>query len=607
MWRCGRCVASQSALGWGDSLLNVAGRCPGESVHAWLWTVAMWLVSARLIGDCRYVALRPLSGDARLIGKSVRAWLGRLAIERCGPLRGESVRAWLGRLAIECCGPLPWRVSPRLIGDCPYVVSQCALDWRLSLCGVAAAEWRVSPRLVGDSLLSVAGRCVASQSALDWRLSLCGKECREELARRDQGSPRGLTRTAESARTGEVSRVRKDWRGQRSPRGLARLAESARTGEVSGVREDWLDQRSPLGGPRQCESAKGWQDLRSPRMDGGTCGVREGLATMHVPGGGCRGWGRETKSVSLLRLREVGCPDQFFLSAAHRRVGLGRRLGRPHWIHWKTVSMLAGKSDFGKRFATGPSLFGESVSAWLGTVVMWRVSARLIGDCCYVALRPLRGESVRAWLGRLAIERCGPLPWRVSPRLVGDCRYVASQCALDWRLSLCGVAAAEWRVSPHLVGDSLLSVTGRCVASQSALGWGDSLLSIAGRCMASQSALDWRLSLCGVAAAAWRVSPRLSVRAWLERLAIERCGPLRGESVRAWLGRLAIECCGPLPWRVSQRLIGDCRYVVSQCALDWRLSLCGVAAAEWRVSPRLVGDSLLSVAGRCVASQSALD
>ncbi|KAL6132740.1 hypothetical protein ACLB2K_064979 [Fragaria x ananassa] len=56
MWRCGRCVASQSALGWGDSLLSVAGRCPGESVRPWLGTVAMWRVSASLIGDCRYVA-----------------------------------------------------------------------------------------------------------------------------------------------------------------------------------------------------------------------------------------------------------------------------------------------------------------------------------------------------------------------------------------------------------------------------------------------------------------------------------------------------------------------------------------------------------------------
>ncbi|KAL6140538.1 hypothetical protein ACLB2K_058837 [Fragaria x ananassa] len=109
MWRCGRCVASQSALGWGESLLSIAGRYLGESVRAWLGTVAMWRVSTRLIGDCHYVALRLL--------------------------HGKSVRAWLGRLAIERSGPLPWRVSPRLVGDCRYVASQCALDWRLSLCG----------------------------------------------------------------------------------------------------------------------------------------------------------------------------------------------------------------------------------------------------------------------------------------------------------------------------------------------------------------------------------------------------------------------------------------------------------------------------------------
>ncbi|KAL6125024.1 hypothetical protein ACLB2K_077532 [Fragaria x ananassa] len=167
MWRCGRCVASQSALGWGDSLLSVAGRCPGESVRAWLGTIAMWRVSACLIGDCRYVALRPL--------------------------RGESVRAWLGRLAIERCGPLPWRVSPRLVGDYRYVASQCALNlatvamWRCGRCvaSQSALGW-------GDSLLSVAGlcpgesvrawlgtvtmwrcgRCVASQSALGWGDSL---------------------------------------------------------------------------------------------------------------------------------------------------------------------------------------------------------------------------------------------------------------------------------------------------------------------------------------------------------------------------------------------------------------------------------------------------
>ncbi|KAL6189490.1 hypothetical protein ACLB2K_040878 [Fragaria x ananassa] len=219
MWRCGRCVASQSAFGWGDSPLSVAVRCLGYSVRAWLGTVAMWRVSARLIGECRYVA------------------------------------------------------------------SQCSLDWRLSLCGVAM--WRC-------------GRCVASQSAL------------------------------------------------------------------------------------------GWGD--SPLSVAGRC-------------------------------------------------------------------------------------LGESVRAWLGTVAMRRVSARLVGDCRCVALRPLRGESIRAWLGRLAIERCGPLPWRVSPRLIGDCRDVASQSALGWGLSRCGESVRTW------LGTVAMWRCGRCVASHSALDWGDSLLSVVGRCL----------------------------------------------------------------------------------------------------------------------------
>ncbi|KAL6181845.1 hypothetical protein ACLB2K_048494 [Fragaria x ananassa] len=107
MWRYGRCVASQSALGWGDSPLSVAGRCLGKSVRAWLGTVTMWRVSPRLIGDCRDVALRPLRGE------SVRAWLGTVAMWRVSPrlirdcryvalrpLRGESVRAWLGTVAM---------------------------------------------------------------------------------------------------------------------------------------------------------------------------------------------------------------------------------------------------------------------------------------------------------------------------------------------------------------------------------------------------------------------------------------------------------------------------------------------------------------------------
>ncbi|KAL6179210.1 hypothetical protein ACLB2K_050726 [Fragaria x ananassa] len=157
---------------------------------------------------------------------------------------------------------------------------------------------------------------------------------------------------------------------------------------------------------------------------------------------------------------------------------------------------------------------------------MWRVSARLIGDCRYVALRLLRGESARAWLGRLAIERCGLLPWR------------------------------------------------------SALGWGDLLLSVAGRCP-GESVRAWLGTV-----AMWRVSARL-----IGDCRYVALRPLLGESVRAWLGRLAIECCGPLPWRVSLRLVGDCRYVPSPCALDWRLSLLSVAAAAWRVSPRLVGET----------------
>ncbi|KAL6141776.1 hypothetical protein ACLB2K_060063 [Fragaria x ananassa] len=131
MWRCGRCVASQSVLGWGDSLLSLAGRCPDESVRAWLGTVAMWGVSARLIGDCRYVTLRPL--------------------------RGESVRAWLGRLAIERCGPLPWRVSPRLVGT--------------------VAMWRVSARLIGDCRYVVL-RPLRGESVLAWLGRLAIERCR---------------------------------------------------------------------------------------------------------------------------------------------------------------------------------------------------------------------------------------------------------------------------------------------------------------------------------------------------------------------------------------------------------------------------------------------
>ncbi|KAL6208953.1 hypothetical protein ACLB2K_019896 [Fragaria x ananassa] len=129
-------------------------------------------------------------------------------------------------------------------------------------------------------------------------------------------------------------------------------------------------------------------DGGSPRMNGGTCGVRGWLAgEQHQDMGGrprerdikwakrapkakalfassrgpepgrgaksggmsrgrvCRDWGHETKSVSLLRLREVRCPD-LFLGIAHRRVGLGRRSGRLHWVHWKTVCLMAVKASY---------------------------------------------------------------------------------------------------------------------------------------------------------------------------------------------------------------------------------------------------------------------
>ncbi|KAL6179244.1 hypothetical protein ACLB2K_050760 [Fragaria x ananassa] len=78
--------------------------------------------------------------------------------------------------------------------------------------------------------------------------------------------------------------------------------------------------------------------------------------------------------------------------------------------------------------------------------------------------------------------------------------------------------------------------------------------------MARQSALDWGLSRSGQS-----VRARLGTEAY-------------GEAVRA-----------------CPRLIGDCREVASQSALDWGLRL------MWRGSPRLIGDCSE------VASQSALD
>ncbi|KAL6213074.1 hypothetical protein ACLB2K_012522 [Fragaria x ananassa] len=162
-------------------------------------------------------------------------------------------------------------------------------------------------------------------------------------------------------------------------------------------------------------------------------------------------------------------------------------------------TLSANDSALGWRLSRG----GQSVRAWLGTVAMWRVSPRLVGDCGYVASQSRLvgdcrevasqsalgwglsrgGQSVRAWLRTVAM-------WRVSPRLVGDCREVVSQSALGWGLWRCGESVraclgtvARWPVSPRLVGDC-----------------GD---------VARQSALGWGLLLCGVAAVAWRVSPRL--------------------------------------------------------------------------------------------------
>ncbi|KAL6213980.1 hypothetical protein ACLB2K_013418 [Fragaria x ananassa] len=59
-----------------------------------------------------------------------------------------------------------------------------------------------------------------------------------------------------------------------------------------------------------------------------------------------------------------------------------------------------------------------------------------------------------------------------------------------------------------------------------------------------------------------------------------------------------------LLWRVSPRLVGDCREVASQSALGWGLWLCGESVRAWLgtvASPRLIGDY------REVASQSAPD
>ncbi|KAL6197152.1 hypothetical protein ACLB2K_032764 [Fragaria x ananassa] len=108
--------------------------------------------------------------------------------------------------------------------------------------------------------------------------------------------------------------------------------------------------------------------------------------------------------------------------------GDGGDVAKTGWREETFAAVLASRSAFD----WGLSRSGQSVRAWLGTVAMWRVSPRLVGDCREVASQSalgwglwLCGESVRAWLGTVA-------RWPVSPRLVGDCGYVASQSALDW-------------------------------------------------------------------------------------------------------------------------------------------------------------------------------
>ncbi|KAL6203102.1 hypothetical protein ACLB2K_026805 [Fragaria x ananassa] len=182
---------------------------------------------------------------------------------------------------------------------------------------------------------------------------------------------------------------------------------------------------------------------------------------------------------------------------------------------------------------------------------MWRVSSRLAGDCRYCALRPLHGESVRAWLARLSLcgesvcawlttvaivrcDRCVAICAWLGRLAIERCGPLRGESVRAWlaRLSLLSDAAAAWRVSPCLVGETIaIERCGRCVASQSALGWGDLLLSVAGRCVASQSALGWGDSLLSVTAAAWRVSPRLVG----ETVVIERYGRcVASQSALGW-------------------------------------------------------------------------
>ncbi|KAL6208759.1 hypothetical protein ACLB2K_019704 [Fragaria x ananassa] len=132
MWRCGRCVASHSVLDWGDSLLSVAGRCLGESIRAWLGTIARWPVSPRMVGDCGYVASQsalgwglsrggqettrdvPTRGLRTLArpGNAVRSWRG----ETRGVCEVSGVREWMARPGKSANG---WRDlgSPRMFRE----------------------------------------------------------------------------------------------------------------------------------------------------------------------------------------------------------------------------------------------------------------------------------------------------------------------------------------------------------------------------------------------------------------------------------------------------------------------------------------------------------
>ncbi|KAL6221024.1 hypothetical protein ACLB2K_008776 [Fragaria x ananassa] len=116
MWRgcprlVGDCreVASQSALNWGLWLC-------GESVRAWVGTVARWSVSPRLIGDCGYVARQSALGwGLSRGGQSVRR--GETGGVREGLARStESARGVRDNVSPRgdggTCGVREWMAGP---------------------------------------------------------------------------------------------------------------------------------------------------------------------------------------------------------------------------------------------------------------------------------------------------------------------------------------------------------------------------------------------------------------------------------------------------------------------------------------------------------------